>query len=60
MKIIYHDGEEKASDELQQYRKNTCSSCENYNVEKDSCSECSCMIQRKVFYLHSECPIGKW
>jgi hypothetical protein len=60
MKIVIHDDEEKASDELQQNRKNICVNCENYNTEKDSCSECSCMITRRVYYLNINCPINKW
>jgi hypothetical protein len=60
MEIIYHEGEEQAPETLQQERKKICEGCENYNKEKDSCSECSCLIMRKVFYLYSDCPIGKW
>lgn len=60
VQVTFLDDEEHASVELQNNRKNICSLCENYNSTVDSCSECSCMIARRVVYLNIDCPIGKW
>jgi hypothetical protein len=60
MEIVYHEDEEAASELVQDQRRSICAGCSNYTAAEDSCSECSCLITRKVFYLHSECPIGKW
>jgi len=60
MQIIYHDDEEKAPQELQERRRSICNSCPNYTQQTDSCSECSCLISRRVYYLNITCPINKW
>lgn len=60
IQVTFLDDEEHATADLQNERKNICAACENYTLTTDSCSECSCMIARKVMYFNSDCPIGKW
>lgn len=60
MQINIVEDSPQASQELQNKRQNICNTCTNYQLEKDECSLCDCIISRKKFYQDSTCPAGKW
>lgn len=49
---------EYASDETQQVRLEHCNNC-SHKVA-GICSQCGCVVQMKVRYANSSCPINKW
>ena len=37
-----------------------CESCEHYNKKTMRCYKCGCRMKRKIPWLTTNCPIGKW
>lgn len=44
--------------EGQQARQEICSKCENLKL--GFCSACGCIVQFKISFVASECPLKKW
>lgn len=61
--IIIHEivieEDDYASQELINQRLSICNSCE-FNVNNESCSKCSCLLQHRTKYKELFCPEGKW
>lgn len=60
--LIYEtviEPEDYASQELINKRFSICGSCE-FNINNESCSKCSCLLQHRTKYKDLFCPIGKW
>lgn len=60
--IIYEtiiEEDDYAPKELIEYRLNICKPCE-FNVNNESCSKCSCLLQHRTKYKELFCPEGKW
>lgn len=49
-----------SSEELIQQRLSICNSCEFVSANKDSCTQCSCLLANRTKYVESFCPVGKW
>ena len=49
-----------ASEEIQSFRLTTCNSCEHLIKITRQCSKCFCVVDGKVKFKNSKCPIGKW
>jgi hypothetical protein len=60
--IISHinNGSKICSQDLVEKRINICLSCDKYNPNKDSCSECGCYLSVKTSWAEQKCPLGKW
>jgi hypothetical protein len=49
-----------APEEIQSSRLATCDSCEHLIKITRQCSKCFCVVDGKVLFKNSKCPIGKW
>ena len=49
-----------SSKELIGNRLAVCNTCEFVSVNKDSCTQCSCLLESRTKYVEMFCPIGKW
>jgi hypothetical protein len=59
IEVIMEDSD-FASEQLIAQRLSTCNTCEFVNANKDSCTQCSCLLSSRTKYVESFCPIGKW
>jgi len=41
-------------------RATICQACEHYRRSIKQCTECGCLVNFKVIFAASSCPIGKW
>lgn len=60
------------NEELEQFRMETCKSCEHYNKDNDKCGVCGCFMEIKTGLKYNRnpkklgrieithCPEGKW
>jgi len=58
MQIIIVEDKVKCSEQECSDRKNICFQCEYRAGE--ICSQSECLIDRKIVYIESVCPIGEW
>ena len=49
-----------SSQELINTRLSICNICEFVSANKDSCTQCSCLLQSRTKYVETFCPIRKW
>ena len=50
----------KVSIEVQEYRYNTCQSCEKLYKPTDNCKACGCFMKVKTWMPDQACPLNKW
>lgn len=58
MQIIVIDDKPRCDEHQLQDRKEICSMCEQRIGE--ICSQCGCLLDRKILYIENTCPIGRW
>lgn len=51
---------EKVSEEVFNYRYNTCSGCDKLYKLTDTCKVCGCFMKVKAWMPRQACPINKW
>lgn len=59
IEVIMEDSD-FSTPELIAQRLSVCNSCEFVSINKDSCTQCSCLLASRTKYVESFCPIGKW
>ena len=50
----------KAPEELSQYRLKICKQCKFFRERTQTCRKCGCFMRLKTTLEHAKCPIGKW
>lgn len=58
VKIISTDEHDLVNDDLKQERNNTCQKCEF--ISNGLCEKCGCIVNSKIIYEESRCPLEKW
>jgi len=59
IEVIMEDSD-FSSKELIITRLSICNACEFVSDNKDSCTQCSCLLESKTKYVETFCPIRKW
>lgn len=49
-----------ANDEIQRNRMDICRMCDQYSERRKRCKKCGCLLEAKVKFASSRCPLDKW
>lgn len=58
VKVISTDEHDLTDKNLKKERNNICQACEFIN--NGLCKKCGCIVESKIIYKESRCPLEKW